>query len=239
MGRIQDFMINYKEELLAQYNLFPFHRHPMWRAVLDKDLSYQQIILAEVQHYLRSKRGRMLRQKALELAADAPAIYEKLLETYFEECTDDKTGPSHLSLIERLVMEGGQTPQTLKVAEMTPGNIASIALYEDITARGSGCHMLGAGVVEYYYSELSPKIFDVYTKHYGMSESQAETYKIHGPLDKEHGERALSILDEAIKLHGWGKIKASVRDAFVATSLHYDGMLQAATGKFSYWNGKD
>jgi hypothetical protein len=30
-----------------------------------------------------------------------------------------------------------------------------------------------------------------------------------------------------------------VRDAFVATSLHYDGMLQAATGEISYWNGRE
>jgi len=34
------------------------------------------------------------------------------------------------------------------------------------------------------------------------------------------------------------EIELSVRDAFVATSLHYDGMLQAATGLMTYWSGR-
>jgi hypothetical protein len=71
-----------------------------------------------------------------------------------------------------------------------------------------------------------------------MSEHQAETYRIHGPMDKTHAERAFAVIDEAADLHGWNTVLSSVRDAFVATSLHYDGMLQAATGKLSYWDGR-
>ena len=71
-----------------------------------------------------------------------------------------------------------------------------------------------------------------------MSDNQAETYRIHGPLDREHAERAFKILEEALKIHGWTQVEMAVRDAFVATSLHYDGMLQGATGQFSYWNGE-
>lgn len=231
-------MEKYKEELLKQYDLFPFHYHPLWKAVINHELTLPQIIQAEIQHWIRSKRGRVLRQKALEMAGDAPRIYEKLLETYFEECTDDKTGPSHLELIERLVVGGGISRDSLDAYMMTPGNVASIALYEEITSRGAGCHMLGAGLVEYYYSELCPQIFDSYVRYYGMTEEQAETYRIHGPMDKEHAQRAFDILEDAVALHGWEKIKMSVRDAFVATSLHYDGMLQAATGISTYWDGR-
>lgn len=98
--------------------------------------------------------------------------------------------------------------------------------------------MLGAGSVEYFYCQLSPKIFEAYTKNYGMTPEQAETYLIHGPMDAEHAERAFSIIDNAIELHGWEVIRLAVRDAFVATSLHYDGMLQAATGNNLYWDGR-
>ena len=70
-----------------------------------------------------------------------------------------------------------------------------------------------------------------------MTETQAETYRIHGPMDASHAERAFAVLDEAVNLHGWALVEASVRDAFVATSLHYDGMLHAATRTLSYWNG--
>ncbi len=72
-----------------------------------------------------------------------------------------------------------------------------------------------------------------------MSAEQAETYRLHGPMDEEHATRAFAVLDEAIALHSWEAVWLSVRDAFVATSLHYDGMLQAATGKIEYWNGRD
>jgi len=161
-----------------------------------------------------------------------------LTETYLEECTDHRSGPSHLKLIERLVVEGGKSVKDLESTAPTPGNSAAIALYRDIAGRGAGCHLVGAGAVEHYYCQLSPSIFTAYTGLYGMSASQAHTYQIHGPMDQVHADRAFSVLDEAIALHGWEAMKQSVRDAFVATSLHYDGMLQAATGVLSYWNGR-
>jgi hypothetical protein len=97
--------------------------------------------------------------------------------------------------------------------------------------------MLGAGAVEWFYCKLSPQIFEAYTSLYRMSAAQAETYRLHGPMDESHAERAFEVLDEAVILHGWNAVYLSVRDAFVATSLHYDGMLQAATGVIDYWNG--
>jgi len=227
-----------KAQLLAQYELFPFHSHPLWVGVLNGDLSLEQVLKAEVQHWIRTRAGRVLREEALNSAkAISPAIFEQLLETYLEECTDT-AGPNHLGLIERLVTTGGYTKQQLEQMEPTPANSAAIALYRDISARGAGCHMLGAGVVEHFYCELSPKIFDAYLRIYGMTEEQAYTYCLHGPMDKTHAERAFAVIDEAARLHGWETVLISVRDAFVATSLHYDGMLQAATGEFQYWDGR-
>lgn len=230
--------MNRKPELLKLYDSLPFHHHPLWEAIQKKELSYEQVITAEVQHWLRTRAGRRLREEAVEMAKPlSPRIFEQLLETYLEECTD-RRGTSHLALIERLVVRGGRTKAALESTSPTPGNAAAIALYRDISDRGAGCHMVGAGAVEYFYCELAPRIFDAYVKLYGMSEDQAETYKIHGPMDKVHAERAFSILDDAVNAHGWDTVCMSVRDAFVATSLHYDGMLQAATGAISYWDGR-
>ncbi len=228
-----------RQRLLDLYDLFPFEHHPLWQAVIRKELTYDQVIKSEVQHYLRTQEGGQLRATALQMAEQSSeAIFDLLLETYLEECTEDSTGPSHVDLIRRLVIMGGVTDDELDTAQMTPGNAAAVAMYRDITRRGAACHMLGAGAVEFYYSQLSPKIYQVYTSHYGMSDNQAETYRIHGPLDREHAERAFKILEEALKIHGWTQVEMAVRDAFVATSLHYDGMLQGATGQFSYWNGE-
>src|SRR5207247_1949583 len=114
---------------------------------------------------------------------------------------------------------------------------AAMALYADIGSRGAPCHILGAGAVEFYYSKLAPEIFTAYTTKYEMTAEQAETYRIHGPMDQVHADRSMAILDEAVGLLGWEIVERSVRDAFVATGLHYDGMLQAAVGKLLYWNG--
>ena len=231
--------MDYKRELLALYDLFPFHEHPLWVAIRAKSLTFEEVIEAEVQHWIRTRAGRVLRENAMKMAeALSPAIFERLTETYLEECTDQRDGPSHLKLIERLVIHGGKTQAELESAAATPANAAAIALYRDIAGRGAGCHLVGAGAVEYFYCRLSPSIFTAYTTLYGMSPDQAATYQIHGPMDQVHADRAFSVLDEAISLHGWEVMHRSVRDAFVATSMHYDGMLQAATGRFSYWGGR-
>lgn len=231
-------MTDRRTQLLEFYDEFPFECHPLWRAVIARELSYEQVIRGEVQHWIRTRAGQTLRAEAVEKAeASSAPIFDLLLETFLEECTD-KRGPNHLGLIERLVLEGGYTHSDLERALPTPGNSAAIALYRDIGLRGPGCHMLGAGAVEYFYSQLSPTIFEAYTNKYGMTHHQAETYRLHGPMDRVHAERAFAIIDEAARLHGWETVRMSVRDAFVATSLHYDGMLHGATGTCSYWNGR-
>jgi pyrroloquinoline quinone (PQQ) biosynthesis protein C len=228
-----------KERLLELYQMFPFHEHPLWKAVLKNDLTLPEVLRAEIQHYLRTKAGQRLRLTSLEKAEKlSPKIFEALLETYLEECTTEKAGPTHLELIKRLLLCGGLSESDLERAEETPGNSAAIALYFDITERGAGCHMLGSGAVEFFYSKLAPRIFDAYVETYGMTPHQAETYAIHSEMDLDHANRAFSILEEAIDLHGWATVERSVRDAFVATSFHYDGMLQAALGKIVYWNGE-
>jgi pyrroloquinoline quinone (PQQ) biosynthesis protein C len=228
-----------KKRLLVLYDQFPFHLHPLWTDVIAGRLSLGQVLTAEVQHCIRTKAGQALRRDALKSAeATSAPIFEMLLETYLEECTNDSSGPSHLDLIRRLVITGGIAEDVLDNAKSTPGNAAAIALYRDISARGAGCHMLGAGAVEHFYCKLSPKIYDAYVNHYAMTPEQAETYRIHGPMDESHAERAFAVLEEATRLHGWDAIESSVRDAFVATSLHYDGMLQAATNRNTYWDGR-
>lgn len=229
--------VNRRQQLLSHYNLFPFDQHPLWLAVFNGDLRPEQIYRAEAQHYLRTKANRELRRRAATQSRKvSPAIAAAMIETYIEECTD-RRGTNHLELVQRLVMSGGLIKWELDNILPTPGNAAAIALYRDIGERGFACHMLGAGAVEFYYAKLAPKIFESYTKRYGMNPDDAETYRVHGPMDQMHADRALALLDQALQLHSWEEIEMSVRDAFVATSLHYDGMRQAAFGTISYWEG--
>jgi pyrroloquinoline quinone (PQQ) biosynthesis protein C len=225
--------------LLGNYNLFPFHKHPLWQAVINGKLTRDQVLLAEGQHFLRTRAGQKLRKEAMEKCIGiSNKLWEAIIETYLEECTEDDGTPTHLDLIIRFLIEGGFSKDQLLKIRNLPGNIAAIALYKDISDRGVGCHIIGAGMVEFYYSQLSPKIYNAYTEIYKFSEYASETYKIHGTMDQMHAARAFEVVDEAIRIHGWELVEESVRDAFVATSLHYDGMFQACTNKFSYWDGK-
>ena len=97
-----------QKELLNLYELVPFHHHPLWVAIQLGQLTYEQVIRAEVQHCIRTRAGKILREEAVTMArALSPAIFEQLLETYLEECTDDASGPSHLELIGDWCLRGG------------------------------------------------------------------------------------------------------------------------------------
>lgn len=227
-----------RSQILALYDMLPFREHPLWKAIRGAELSKTQVLRAEMQHYLRTKSGQEVRRRAVGNAkAVSPTLWNAIVDTYLEECRPQE-GSSHLDLIVRLLTMSGIGEADLKAAVPTPGNAAAMALYSDIGTRGAACHILGAGAVEFHYSQLAPEIFDVYTQKYGMTAQQAETYRIHGPMDKVHADRALAILDEAVDLLGWDLIERSIRDAFVATSLHYDGMFQSAVGQLVYWNGE-
>lgn len=81
--------LDYREQLLRLYDLFPFHKHPLWRAIIEHRLSRDEVLAAEAQHYIRSREGRKLRFNAMQNAqANSPALFEAILDTYLEECTD-------------------------------------------------------------------------------------------------------------------------------------------------------
>jgi pyrroloquinoline quinone (PQQ) biosynthesis protein C len=230
--------VDYRQKLLSLYELLPFKEHPFWVGVIRHELSLEQIIQGERQHYVRTKAGQALRRNAVEHHPSGTGrIFEAALENYLEEVVPDQSRPSHLDLIRNLLVSAGLTIEELDHTQPTPGNAAAMALYREISGRGSACHLIGAGVVEYYYAQLAPEIYEAYTGYYGMSPEQAKTYGIHGVEDVKHSTRALEALDEAVSSVGWPLIKTSVRDALVATSLHYDGMLQAALGRIIYWDG--
>jgi pyrroloquinoline quinone (PQQ) biosynthesis protein C len=182
--------------------------------------------------------GRELRKRAVERASPGTRTFDQLFQTYLEECVESDTNHSHLGLVERILAAGGLTRDDIRALVPNGPNAAAIALYKDIADRGPACHLVAAGAVEYYYAKLTPGIFEAYCDRYGFSEEDAETYKIHGDMDATHAARAFAALDEAVALHGPCLVLASTRDAFTATSLHYDAMLLAATGDLRYWDGR-
>lgn len=228
------------DQLLAIYEEFPFAQHPLWRGVVSGEFSRAQIVLAECQHYFRSRQGRELRTAAMKATrgiAD-PVVAQSIFETYLDECVDRPGDPSHLDLVVRMISER-PAPSDLNKITPTPGNSAAVALYKDIATRGPEMHLISAGVVEHHYAQLCPALFKAYTAPpIDYSSHQAETYRLHSSMDAEHADRARRALDHTLKTVGAGIVTQSVRDALVATSLHYDGMLQAIRETNDFWNGR-
>ncbi|OMI18926.1 MULTISPECIES: iron-containing redox enzyme family protein [Leptospira] len=228
------------DKLLDIYYEFPFENHPLWKNVLLGKFSKDQIYKAEIQHYLRTKNGQKIREYAMRSAeGNNDKLFKELLKTYLEECVTNDSNRSHLELVTDLLENSGKTIDQLDKESLTPGNIAALAIYKEIGALGSVFHFIGAGVVEHYYSALCPKIFKAYTEIYSFSKKEAATYFIHSEMDQEHAKRSFIFIDDAVRDYGFDKIENVVKMAFIATSLHYDGMLQAAIGNNNYWNGID
>lgn len=228
-----------RSELLGLYAEFPFEHHPLWCAVRDGALTREQVVRAEVQHFIRTRAGQELRRQAAADSVSLPAVVSgPLIQTYKEECSPADPAQSHLALVERILKAGGLARGDYEAAVPTPGNVASIAMYREISSRGVICHLVGSGCVEHYYAKLVPAIFMAYTTRYGFTSDEALTYNIHAEMDTEHAARALGVLEDAVKLIGRDALRGAVRAAFIATSLHYDGMLQGATGTTSFWDGR-
>ena len=230
--------MDYRALVLAHYDEFPFHQHPLWVAIRDGRLSRAQVIDAEKQHFIRTRAGQRLREHAVQGSSGSKLLFEAALANYVEEVAPNGDHESHLELIRWLLSTDGVTDEELRGLRPTPGNAAAMALYGEIASRGGPCHLIGAGAVEYYYAKLAPEIYAAYTTIYGFTPEAAETYALHEAQDQTHASRALDALGDAIESVGWELLDTSVRDAFVATSLHYDGMLQAAIGTTAYWDGR-
>lgn len=228
-----------RAEALSYYEEFPFHEHPLWLSIISGVLTAEQVLKAEIQHYIRSEVGKIFREHSAVAAKHLDDnIYDLLHQTVEEECYGSDGGPSHAELIKQFLLQNGVSTSDLRTAISTPGNAAAIALYKDISERGPLHHMIGAGCVEYYYSKICPRIYAAYEQIYKFKPGSFDTYKLHGPMDEVHGERALETLSSPLAKALDPELRIAIRDAFVATSLHYDGMLQAATSTNTYWSGR-
>jgi hypothetical protein len=116
-----------RSAVLEFYSLFPFEHHPYWRGVLKGTFNLDQIVRAEIQHFIRSNLGREFRRRAaVESRLVSIKAHRLLMETYKEECTDEK-GPSHVSLIEAFLRKAGVSNEELTNAIPTISVSASLS----------------------------------------------------------------------------------------------------------------
>jgi pyrroloquinoline quinone (PQQ) biosynthesis protein C len=228
-------------ELWGYAHEVPMEQHPWFQGILRHRWSPEQIILGEVQHYLRIRTNPIFfGYMAVNAVADKNyELMQAVLENFMEELAGPRT---HVDIMLQFLEEGGITGEQADRAEPAPGTLAAIEMIIGCCQRRSALE--GVAMLAFVESQLggvdkvSDKVYRELTGYYGFSPRAAETYRLHAQQDEGHGSRQI----DAIRLlandaRTQDKVRAAVKLGLAAFTLEWDGHVQAMTGKREFWSG--
>jgi len=215
--------------------------HPWFQGILKHRWSREQIILGEVQHYLRIRTNPIFfGYMAINAVNDKNyELMQTILENFMEELGGRET---HVDIMLQFLEEGGISREDADRAEPAPGTLAAIEMIIGCCQRRSALE--GVAMLAFVESQLggagkvSEKVYRELTGYYGFSPRAAETYSLHAEEDEGHGNRQI----DAIRLlandtETQDKVRAAVKLGLTAFTLEWDGHVQAMTGKREFWSG--
>src|SRR5918996_1798267 len=163
-------------ELWGYAHEVPMEQHPWFQGILRHRWSREQIILGEVQHYLRIRTNPIF-FGYMAVNAVADKNYE-LMQAVLENFMEELSGPrSHVDIVLQFLEEGGITREEADEAEPAPGTLAAIETIAHHCQHRSaleGVAMLA--FVESMHGGLGGAAASVYPHligHYGFSERAA------------------------------------------------------------------
>jgi pyrroloquinoline quinone (PQQ) biosynthesis protein C len=229
------------KELWGYAGEVPMEQHPWFQGILQHRWTREQIILGEVQHYLRIRTNPIFfGYMAINGVTNKNyELMQTVLENFMEELGGQRT---HVDIMLQFLEEGGISREEADQAEPAPGTSAAIEMIIGCCQRRSALE--GVAMLAFVESQLggvgkvSDKVYRELTGHYGFSPRAAETYRLHAQQDEGHGQRQI----DAIKLLATDaptqdKVRAAVKLGLTAFTLEWDGHVQAMTGKRHFWNG--
>jgi len=219
----------------------PMEQHPWFDGIINHRWSREQIILGEVQHYLRVRTNPIFfgYMAVNAVSAKEYAVMETVLENFMEELGGKRT---HMDIMLQFLEEGGISREQADEAEPAPGTLAAIEMIIGCCQRRSALE--GVAMLAFVESQLggaakiSEKVYRELTSYYGFSPRAAETYKLHAAQDEGHGSRqidAIRLLARNAEIQD--KIRAAVKLGLTAFTLEWDGHVQAMTRKREFWGG--
>ena len=216
-------------------------QHPWFQGILRHRWSREQIILGEVQHYLRIRTNPIFfGYMAVNAVADKNyELMQAVLENFMEELAGPRT---HVDIMLQFLEEGGITREEADQAEPAPGTLAAIEMIIGCCQRRSALE--GVAMLAFVESQLggvdkvSDKVYRELTGYYGFSPRAAETYRLHARQDEGHGSRQIDAIRLLAKdARTQDKVRAAVKLGLTAFTLEWDGHVQAMTGKREFWSG--
>ena len=229
------------DELWSYTAEVPMELHPWFDGIIKHRWTKEQIVLGEVQHYLRVRTNPIFfgYMAINAVSAKEYTVMETVMENFMEELGGKRT---HVDIMLQFLEEGGISREQADIAEPAPGTLAAIEMIIGCCQRRSSLE--GVAMLAFVESQLggagkiSEKVYRELTGHYGFSPRAAATYQLHAAQDEGHGSRQIDAIrrlatDEATQ----DKIRAAVKLGLTAFTLEWDGHVQAMTGKREYWSG--
>jgi pyrroloquinoline quinone (PQQ) biosynthesis protein C len=229
------------EELWGYAQELPMEGHPWFQGILQHRWTREQIILGEVQHYLRIRTNPIFfGYMAINGVADKNyELMDTVLENFMEELGGRRT---HVDIMLQFLEEGGISREEADRAEPAPGTLAAIEMITGCCQRRSALE--GVAMLAFVESQLggagkvSDKVYTELTSYYGFSPRAAETYRLHAQQDEGHGQRQIDAIRRlANDAETEDKVRAAVKLGVTAFTLEWDGHVQAMTGKREFWTG--
>lgn len=230
------------DELWGYAHALEMREHPWFKGVREHRWTRDQIVRAEIQHYLRVRCnpiffGYIVTNVVSEGNNELMPI---VMENFMEELGGERT---HVDVMLQFLEEAGLTREQADRAEAAPGTLAAIEMII------GGCQRRSAleGIALLSFVEAmhggpdgaAAGMFDALTKHYGFSKRAAATYELHAEQDTGHGARQIEAIrrfarDELTQQ----KVRAAVKLGLEAFNFEWDGHVQAMTGeRNAYWRG--
>jgi pyrroloquinoline quinone (PQQ) biosynthesis protein C len=228
-------------ELWGYAEEVPMGGHPWFQGILQHRWTREQIILGEVQHYLRVRTNPIFFGYIAvnAVAANDHGLMGTVLENFMEELSGPRT---HVDIMLQFLAEGGISREEADRAEATPGTMAAIEMIVGCCQRRSALE--GVAMLSFVESQLggpdkvSAKVYRELTGHYKFSERAAETYRLHAEQDVGHGARQIDAIRRfAADDETQEKVRRAVKLGLTAFCLEWDGHVQAMTGKREFWSG--
>jgi pyrroloquinoline quinone (PQQ) biosynthesis protein C len=228
-------------ELWSYANQAPMIQHPWFQGIIEHRWSREQIVLGEVQHYLRVRTNPIFfGYIAINAVQDKQyGLMEVVLDNFMEELGGGRT---HVDIMLQFLEEAGISREEADQADAAPGTMAAIEMIVGACQRRSALEGLallsfvedqhgGAnGVAAHVYGEL--------TGYYCFSPRAAETYHIHAEQDEGHGGRQIEAIRRfATDDEMQDKVRRAVQLGVNAFNFEWDGHVQAMTGKREHWAG--
>ena len=228
-------------ELWDHARALPMGEHPWFQGILQHRWTRRQVILGEVQHYLRVRTNPIFfGYIAVNAVADKQYdLMGVVLENFMEELSGPRT---HVDIMLQFIEEGGISREEADRAEPAPGTMAAIEMIIGCCQRRSALE--GVAALSFVESQLggkggvSDKVYRELTGYYGFSERAAETYRLHAEQDEGHGGRQIDAIRRfATDPETQEKVRRAVKLGLTAFSLEWDGHVQAMTNQREFWSG--